>query len=308
MKITICGSMAHKLRMKELFDELEKRGYEVDIPDIEEGRVRTELDKDIKLKQKYINDHFAKIDSSEAILVVNDEKKGIPGYVGGNTLIEMARAYGQGLDIFLLNPIPDMGYTDEIRGMIPIILDGDLDALDAHISNLPLVYMSTTSALKHAAVARAMRRAGMPVRVDGAKVESGVNEQPMTIEETYEGAINRQAALRRLNQPAAYYATVESGQHPVHKNHSLFGCNVVVIEPLGQPEKVHISLDIEFPQDMLDKVPSIYPDLGVLVQEEYGATEKDPYPYFAGGRLTRRETIENAMYNLAIQLTPDSVN
>lgn len=93
MKITICGSMAHKLRMKELADELEKREYIVETPDIEEGRVRTELDKDIKLKQRYIDEHFAKIDTSEAILVVNEAKKGINGYIGGNTLIEMARLW-----------------------------------------------------------------------------------------------------------------------------------------------------------------------------------------------------------------------
>lgn len=212
------------------------------------------------------------------------------------------RAYGQGLDIFLLNPIPDMSYTDEIRGMHPIVLNGNLDALDAYVGQLPLVYMSTTSALKHAAVARAMRKAGLPVRVDGAKIESGVNEQPLTIEETYEGAMNRHAALKKLAVPAAYYATVESGQHEIHPNHSKFGCSVIVVEPTGGMAKVGIDLDVEFPQEMLDKVPSVYPDLGVLVQEEYGATEKDPITYITNGGLTRRQVIEGAVYNVVIQL------
>jgi non-canonical (house-cleaning) NTP pyrophosphatase len=166
----------------------------------------------------------------------------------------------------------------------------------------PLVYMSTESALKHAAVARAMERAGVPVRVEGAKVDSGVNEQPMTMEETYEGAMNRHQALRALGRAADYYATVESGLHRVHEAHDIYGCNVVIIETSNGEMRVGFALDVAFPQEMLDKVPSVYPDLGVLVQEEYGAAEKDPYPYFTHGRLTRRETIENAVYNVAIQL------
>lgn len=130
---------------------------------------------------------------------MNEPKKGIDGYIGGNTLLEMGYAYRQGLDIFLLHPLPEeMGYADEIRGLHPIVLDNSLDAFDTYVEQLPHVFMSTTSVLKHAAVARAMRRAGMPVRVDGAKVESGVNEQPLTVEETYEGAMNRHAALKSL--------------------------------------------------------------------------------------------------------------
>lgn len=166
----------------------------------------------------------------------------------------------------------------------------------------PLVFMSTTSSLKHTALATAMERAGMMVRVDGAKVESRVNEQPMTFDETYEGAMNRHRALKELGIAAAYYATVESGLHQVHKDQGVYGCSVVIVEPADGEARVGFALDVEFPQVMLDKVPAVYPDLGVLVQQEYDATEKDPFPYFTNGRLTRQETIENAVYNVAIQL------
>lgn len=294
--------MDHKLRMMELAEALLKRGYEVETPNIEEGRVRRELDKDSKLKQQFINEHFAKIDMSEAILVVNEDKKGIPGYIGGNTLIEMARAYAQGLDVFLLNPAPEMNYTDEILGMQPIVLNGNLDVVDEHVQNLPLVYMSTESALKHSAIARAMRKAGTPVQVDGKKVDSGVNEQPLSIDETYDGAINRQKGLHQLGIGAEYYVTVESGMHPTHKDHNLFGCTVVIIEPKNGKAKIGIDIDVEYPKEMLDKVPSVYPDIGTLVMEEYGATEKDPKPYITNGRLTRRKVIEGAAYHVAVQL------
>lgn len=303
MKITICGSMDFKAKMGELKSELNSRGYGVETPNLwERGSYVGDPDADAAMKRKFIDEHFAKIALSEAILVVNEEKKGMAGYIGGNTLVEIAQAYTQGLDIFLLHEVPDISYADEIRGMHPIILANDLDRLEQHVKQLPRLWMSTTSELKHSAVARAMRRAGRPVRVDGVKVESGVNEQPLTVEETYEGAMNRHAALKKLGESAAYYVTVESGQHAIHKDHSKFGCTVVVVEPAGAAAKVGIDLDVEFPQEMLDKVPSVYPDLGVLVQEEYGAAEKDPITYITNGGLTRRQVIEGAVYNVAVQL------
>lgn len=305
MKITICGSMQFEPKMAELSEELQQRGYEVDKPNIVEGHaygVGEDLDKNAGLKRGFIDEHFAKIDSSEAILVVNETKNGIDHYIGGNTLIEIAYAYSQGLDIFLLNPVPEVGYADEIRGMHPTVLDGDIDEIDTYVANLPLVYMSTESVLKHAAVGRAMRKAGISVRVAGTKVDSGVAEQPMSVEETYDGAKNRQKALVDLGQIADYYVTVESGQHQIHDNHSKFGCTVVIVEPAGGAVQAGIDLDVEFPQEWLDKIPSVYPDLGALVQKEFGAAEKDPYTFLTGGKLTRRNVIENATYNVVAQL------
>lgn len=170
------------------------------------------------------------------------------------------------------------------------------------MGELPLVYMSTESALKHAAVAHAMERAGIPVRVEGKKVDSGVNEQPMSIDETYEGAKNRQDSLRKLGVVADYLITVESGLHKVHEAHGTYGCTVVIIEPSGDRPHVGFDLDVEYPQDWLDKVPSLYVDMGALVQGEYGATEKDPTVYLTNGRLTRRDLIEHAIYNVVTQL------
>ncbi|MBH2007997.1 DUF84 family protein [Candidatus Saccharibacteria bacterium] len=303
MKITICGSMKFDPEMTDIKQQLEARGYEVDKPNIVEGHsYGDDLDKNAHLKRGFIDEHFAKIDTSDAILVVNHEKNGVENYIGGNTLMEITYAYAHGLEVFLLNPVPDVGYGDEIRGIHPVLLDGDIANVDTYFASLPLVYMSTESPIKQSAISRAMRRAGVPVRIDGEKVETGVNEQPMTIEETYEGAMNRHANLKKSGVEADYYVSLESGQHPAHPNHSLFGCDVIVIEKTGQAPKVGIDLDIEFPQDMLDKVPSQYPDLGVLVQQEYGSKLKDPYPHFTNGRLTRQKILENAAYNVIIQL------
>lgn len=82
----------------------------------------------------------------------------------------------------------------------------------------------------------------------------------------------------------------------------MFGCAVVIIEQAGKDAKIGIDLDVEFPREMTDKIPSKYPDLGVLVQKEYGATLKDPYPYFTNNKLTRTKMLESAIYNVAVQL------
>lgn len=296
--------MQFDARMTELLDELARRGYEVDKPNVVEGHVYADnLDANAELKRGFIDEHFAKMNTSEAILVVNETKNGVEHYIGGNTLMEIAYAYSQGLDIFLLNPVPELPYADEIRGVHPIILGGSLDTLDDYVVSLPLVYMSTERAVKHGPVSRAFRRAGIKVQVDGKKVDSGVNEQPLSIEETYEGAMNRQRNLKALGVTADYYVTIESGQHPAHKDHSLFGCTVVIVEPAGQSPKMGIDIDIEAPQAWLDMVPSVYADLGVLVQEEFGAPEKDPITYMTNGKLSRRNVIENATYNVIAQLS-----
>ncbi|PIS41507.1 MAG: hypothetical protein COT25_02780 [Candidatus Kerfeldbacteria bacterium CG08_land_8_20_14_0_20_42_7] len=58
--------------------------------------------------------------------MLNYSKKGVNDYIGGNALMEMGFAYVNNKKIFLLNDIPGMQYTDEIRAMHPIVLHGDL--------------------------------------------------------------------------------------------------------------------------------------------------------------------------------------
>lgn len=287
-------------------EALEAQGYEIERPNVNEGEivdgVRVVIsDTD---KRQYIDEHFAKIDASDAVLVINEAKNGVDGYIGGNTLLEIGRAYAQGLEIFLLHPVPEVSYSDEIRSMQPVILDGDLANIDEYMNSLPILAVSSESPVKHLALSRGLRRAGIRTRVVGVKVESGVNEQPISIEESYEGAVNRHANLKALPDAssATYLATIESGYHTAHKDHNAFGCSALVLEKVNGEQKIGVDLDIEFPRSMTDKIPHEYPDIGVLVQQEYGSKLKDPYPFFTGGKLTRARVLENAVYNLAIQL------
>lgn len=76
--------------------------------------------------QDLIRRHYKKIVAADAILVLNLEKKGIPGYIGGNVFLEIGFAHVLGKKIFLLNPIPEVSYKDEIVAMVPTFINGDL--------------------------------------------------------------------------------------------------------------------------------------------------------------------------------------
>ncbi|MBU2577054.1 MAG: hypothetical protein KKF50_05005 [Nanoarchaeota archaeon] len=66
------------------------------------------------------------IDPQDAILVLNFEKKGIPNYIGGATFLEIYIAWKMGKKIFFYNPLPNCSFTDELKGISPMIINGNL--------------------------------------------------------------------------------------------------------------------------------------------------------------------------------------
>ena len=70
------------------------------------------------------------VKDGDAVLVLNYEKKGVPGYIGGNTLIEAAGGFHYKKPIYILNPISnDLSFKEEILGMRPVFLNGDLNKI-----------------------------------------------------------------------------------------------------------------------------------------------------------------------------------
>jgi hypothetical protein len=64
------------------------------------------------------------------VLILNYSKKEIANYIGANTLIEMGLAFYLHKKIFLLNPIPEISYKEEILAMKPIVINGDLNKIE----------------------------------------------------------------------------------------------------------------------------------------------------------------------------------
>ncbi|MBT4722240.1 hypothetical protein HN958_02745 [Candidatus Falkowbacteria bacterium] len=83
-----------------------------------------------QLKKDRMEMHYKKVAASDAILVLNYDKKGIKNYIGANTLLEMGLAFWLKKRIYLLNPIPEeLDYAEEIKGMKPVVINDDLSLI-----------------------------------------------------------------------------------------------------------------------------------------------------------------------------------
>lgn len=128
--------MHYAEKAKEVQDWFLSRGHEAYPSSFNEkfiGLSDEEKEK-LKLYQKYeedaIREHWDVIKKSDNVLILNYEKHDIPGYIGGNSFLEMGFAYIQKKPIYLLNPIPKMPYYEtEIIAMKPTILSGDLSKI-----------------------------------------------------------------------------------------------------------------------------------------------------------------------------------
>lgn len=123
-KITLCSSCTFFDKLTLIKDELTKRGHIILFPHVWDWTQKTE-DEIVKVQHDLIKRHFKNINESDAIYVANFEKKGIQNYIGGNTLLEMGKAFDRGIPIFLMNDIPNMIYTEEIRAMQPHVIGTD---------------------------------------------------------------------------------------------------------------------------------------------------------------------------------------
>ncbi len=137
--ITLCASTAHYRQVLEIEKELKALGYKVKIPKTANIMKRTgnfdpmgyktwyDNHADYQKKTELIKLHIKKILEADAILVVNFEKRGLVGYIGGNVLIEMAIAFQTKKPIFIYNPISEeLSIKEEVYGLQPIFINGDL--------------------------------------------------------------------------------------------------------------------------------------------------------------------------------------
>ncbi len=115
---------------------LEEKGHIVLVPgeldNLERNESYMSTDEEritAKIEYDFIREHFKKIEQGDAILILNYEKRGIPGYIGGNTFLEMGFAFGHGKKIYTLFPLPEMDYKTEMHAMKPVVLHGDLAKL-----------------------------------------------------------------------------------------------------------------------------------------------------------------------------------
>jgi len=107
MKITICSSAFFAKESYELKKKLEEEGHvvfiypkeveisgrSVPIEEFYEMRKKELTEGLLEVKARLIEEHIKRIERSDAILVLNLDKKGKEGYIGGNTFMEIAIAF-----------------------------------------------------------------------------------------------------------------------------------------------------------------------------------------------------------------------
>ncbi len=124
--------MSFSKEMLDIKTKLEGQGHTIVVPDSAEKYVAGAINIENKWEKMgldAIRVYFNEIKNSDAILVINLDKNGVQNYIGGNGLMEIGFAHVLNKKIFLLNPIPQMNYTDEIEAMTPVVIEGDLSKI-----------------------------------------------------------------------------------------------------------------------------------------------------------------------------------
>lgn len=135
----ISGSMAFAKEMLATKKSLEKMGHTVEVPfeteiHLEKPEFVDSLEENLQycIDNDVIRKSFDFIASADAVVVLNHPRKGIDGYIGASTLMEIAIAYFLKKKIFLLHDVPHFDkvrWAHEIRIMQPTIIHGDLSKI-----------------------------------------------------------------------------------------------------------------------------------------------------------------------------------
>lgn len=136
MKVAICSSMVFSDQMVATKKKLEKLGHTVFVSDFIDAYLGKDVSEQEKITIQHKNHRDAirafwnKIKKSDAILVLNFDRRGIKNYIGGNTLMEIGFAHVLNKKIFLNNPVPNIRYyKSEIEAVKPTIIKGNLSKI-----------------------------------------------------------------------------------------------------------------------------------------------------------------------------------
>ena len=133
--IFLCASMDFYQKLVAVEKQLIEKGFKVEIP-VSAAEMKQRGDFTVthfkgkfshEQKREFIRTNFENIAVSDSILVINEQKNGIPGYIGTNVLMEIAIAFHFQKTIYLFNPIVDtVPYREELLAFGVRIINQDL--------------------------------------------------------------------------------------------------------------------------------------------------------------------------------------
>lgn len=141
-KIVICSSASFYKKVVEIEAQLKNIGFRVKSPltvakmkksgdfKVESYKTWMERPEDYKKKAFLTRKHFNEVVKGDIVLVLNYEKNGKSGYIGGAVLMEMGIAFHFKKPIYILNKIDESSsFKEEIYGFLPTIINGDLNLI-----------------------------------------------------------------------------------------------------------------------------------------------------------------------------------
>lgn len=137
MKILIGWSMSFASKMFEVQETLTKQWHTVNLSPgikffVENPNAKMDFEQELQFCKEtgIMKRFFDEIETSEAILFLNYDKKWISGYIGASVLMEIGIAYHFDKKIFLINPIDkSQWYALEVLLTNPTIINGDLNKI-----------------------------------------------------------------------------------------------------------------------------------------------------------------------------------
>ena len=132
MKIFIASSKYFFEKVPPVQVELEHMGHVVTLPlGYTEPYKELEMIKlgdfaHAEFKAEMLREQVEKIKANDAVLVLNFEKDGQENYIGGATFLEVYKAWELGKKIFFYNPLPTGMLHDELTGINPKVINGNL--------------------------------------------------------------------------------------------------------------------------------------------------------------------------------------
>lgn len=136
MKIFICCSKHFYNQIPPIKEALEAAGHAIMLPNSYEQPFKEEEMKNLgesehqQWKAKKLREQAEKVNNNDAVLVLNFDKNGQQNYIGGATFLEIFKAFELDKRIFLYNPIPENFLKDELLGMNPTIINGNLSIIN----------------------------------------------------------------------------------------------------------------------------------------------------------------------------------
>lgn len=138
-KIFLCASMNFYRELVTIEQSLIEKGFSVEIP-VSAKLMKAKNDFIVEhfkgtttraQKGTYIKENFVNISSCDAILVINNEKNGISGYIGPNVLMEIGLAFHLDKKIYIWNQYPENApYKDELLALSVEVINQDLDKIN----------------------------------------------------------------------------------------------------------------------------------------------------------------------------------